>query len=82
MAKSIAEQLVGLRKAKDWSQEDVARAADVALNTYRRAEKGGTIRRTTFERITEALGHPMSFEKQPVKIVDGKPKGARDGRNA
>jgi transcriptional regulator with XRE-family HTH domain len=46
----------GYRKAKKWTQTDLAKAAGVALSTIVNAEKpGATPRRSTLAKIEQAL---------------------------
>lgn len=68
--KNIGDQLKALRKKRGLSMEGVARLAGCCLNTYVRAERSGAIKRATFEKITSALGQPMTLEVVSVRRQD------------
>lgn len=54
----IARKIRELRQAKDWSQEDLARAADIPLTTITKIETG-VIKNPSIEKIAKiakALG--------------------------
>jgi len=55
MASIVGVQCFLARKALGWSLRDLAEAADVASDTVRRFECGGTVKRSTLEAIQRSL---------------------------
>lgn len=54
--KRYVERVRELRKARKWSQFEMARRSDIALPTYRKFEYTGTISLDRFIRILRVLG--------------------------
>lgn len=61
-------QLKALRLKLKWSQFKVAQVAGVSLGTYQAAESGEQIKASTYEKITKALGKPMTLVMAPAKV--------------
>ena len=54
-------ELKALRLGLKWSQFKAAQMAGVSLGTYQAAERGERIKASTYEKITAALGRPMTL---------------------
>lgn len=60
------------RRAKGWSQEDLAHEADLSVATIRKVEQGGNVRVETLHALARALGVPTSalFDTEsPAPVV-------------
>jgi transcriptional regulator with XRE-family HTH domain len=58
-----------LRKAKGWTQEDLAHSAGLPSSTIRRLENGGTPQVTTAVKIANALGVTLTDLFPPASEV-------------
>lgn len=58
-----------LRKARGWTQEELAHAAGLPSSTIRRLENGGTPQLTTAAKIAAALGVTLAELFPPATEV-------------
>lgn len=61
-------KLVNARLDKGWTQDQVAKAAGIALKTYNSAEHSGSIHPSTAVAIADALGLELSSIRVRIEI--------------
>lgn len=66
--KRMGQQLLGLRKARGWNQEDAAHNVGVSVKTWRLWERGKT---TPYDSNLRRIG--TAFEIDPAVLLESKP---------
>lgn len=73
MSRSLGDNIREHRRVRGWNQEQLAEAADLAVQTVRKAEQGGDVRVETLHAFARALEIPTSalFATEAAKPVMG-----------
>ena len=74
------ERVRSLREQRGWTQDGLAARAVIDVQTLRRIERGGRVRRRSLLRVAQALGLTIEELQQPAAPQQDAPSAIQDTR--